>query len=270
MKKLVFILIIVLSSSVFAFAADNSIASAWLDFEAYKNHSLPNDAPSNWDYSIRVIDYIQSDAGRTVNNEGEEIVVDKKLLSSKYTHFFDVVYTSNSVFYPVKISVQVKDFENETGSTIEVHTKYEPSWQWTNEYESAEILTNYGWSFSGIDKNDLENDIKDYSAITEREVEDNSPAGFDIGIPYNSSFRAVFHDGGWFGDDWHELKGFVPIYWDNCFKTENKVIYNIYYYRHHYADIEYKIKTSISCPSLPENDTGKYYMPVTISVETDL
>ena len=266
MKRLVFILIIVLSSSIFAFAADNAVASAWLDFEAYKNYSLPDSAPKNWDYSIRVIDYIQSDAGRTVNNEGEEIVVDKKLLSSKYTHFFDVVYTSNSVFYPVKISVQVADFTNEAETkTIDVNTKYDPDWHWVNEYESAEIYDDHGWFFSGINKNALENEINGYSNTSPREVTDNTEAIFDIGIPYDSSFRADSYFGGW----WIELKDFVPIYWDNCFKTEGDK-WKTYYYRKHYADIEYKIKTSISCPSLPENAPGKYYMPVTISVETDL
>ena len=256
MKRLFGFILLFIFIICAVWASDTVLAKAWLDFDAYKKTTNTDVIFTGWEYSIRVIDYIQSGSGNALSPAGEQINVDKEQLSNEGSHFFDVVYTTNSVKTPVKITVDVSNFVPvDDGTPITTQKSYTATWQFVNEYEPSDIDTTDRYD-SLIKLDTVRTSIEDKTGAS----------GFIDGEEVTGdSNKRIFRVDSNSSED--------VIWWHNNFytKEDNYIFWKeyTYYYRKHFADLEYKISANISVEEDNFPDSGTYVMQVKIMLETD-
>lgn len=247
MKKLIIFMIL---SSIFSLFASTSTTSTTFEFQAQKKRpsSGVND---DWKFSINIVDRFHNDGDVLTGLPDIEIAKDSLVttqddgtLTSNSLHLFDVIYQTNSFYYPMQIDVVITDFieskktENETADVIKVIPDIEVG------YSFVEINNILG----GTTEEDFN---KKYGGIITAKVVEET-------IENNSNLHK------------YTLVAQVP------FTDRDSFFRKIAIYSEHdtvaTAEIKYTFPVSIRLddPNSLENKSGTYVMTVKVEAKTDL
>lgn len=247
MKKLIIFMIL---SSIFSLFASTSTTSTTFEFQAQKKRPSNSGVNDNWKFSINIVDRFDNDGDVLTGLPDIEIAKDSLVttqddgtLTSNSLHLFDVIYTTNSFFYPMQIDITFSEFVNTDDSEDTISIT--PS---IADYEHEFIVT------SGTDSSsDFEHQYSDLEIIQTANPNGNTYS-LEAKIPYDSRERL---EDSWFGDSYETFK---------VIKIDRLV------FDDSYADIKYTFPVSISLdnPNSLENKSGTYVMTVKVEAKTDL
>lgn len=218
-------------------SGETVVASNSFEFTGIKNA----DDPSGWDYSVNI--YPGS------NKSGETLpqrTVLETFPSSK-TDIFTIVYSTDSFYTPVRITVSLSDFVNQNGTTtVEVNpaiTVSEP--EYYNPNDGSQYWSYY-WNRNNVFEADASNFSTKYSDAVSSFPDNSSTSG---GGPFSMYFGVP---------DNSELRGRIR------FTARNKRNQHTFY-----ARAVFTATCSITVPgsSAPYED-GEYVMNVAITVES--
>lgn len=248
MKKLIIFMIL---SSIFSLFASTSTTSTTFEFQAQKKRpSDPNtEINDDWKFSINIVDRFHNDGDVLTGLPDIEIAKDSLVttqdgtLTSNNLHLFDVIYTTNSFFYPMQIDITFSEFVNTDNSEDTISIT--PS------------IDDCGYEFivtSGTDSSsDFERQYRNLEIIQTANPNGNTYS-LETKIPYDSPERL---EDSWFGDSYETFK---------VIKIDRLV------FDDSYADIKYTFPVSISLdnPNSLEDKSGTYVMTVKVEAKTDL
>lgn len=130
MKKLIIFMIL---SSIFSLFASTSTTSTTFEFQAQKKRPSNSGVNDNWKFSINIVDRFHNDGDVLTGLPDIEIAKDSLVttqddgtLTSNSLRLFDIIYQTNSFYYPMQIDVIITDFieskntQNETADVIKV------------------------------------------------------------------------------------------------------------------------------------------------------
>lgn len=164
-------------------SGETVVASNSFEFSGIKNA----DDPSDWDYSVNI--YPGS------NKSGETLpqrTVLETFPSSK-TDIFTIVYSTDSFYTPVRITVSLSDFVNQNGTTVEVNpaiTVSEP--EYYNTYNDSQVWSyqGYVYNFSATEDDFSEKYGNSVSSFYGNpSTSGNGPFSMYFGVPDNSGLR---------------------------------------------------------------------------------
>lgn len=247
MKKLIIFMIL---SSIFSLFASTSTTSTTFEFQAQKKRPSNPGVNDNWKFSINIVDRFHNDGDVLTGLPDIEIAKDRLVttqddgtLTSNSLYLFDIIYTTNSFFYPMQIDITFSEFVN------------------TDDREDTISITpsiaDYGHEFivtSGTDSSsDFERQYGNLD-INQTANRNGNTYSLEAKIPYDSPER---FENPWFGDSYETFK---------VIKIDRRV------FDDSYADIKYTFPVSISLdnPNSLENKSGTYVMTVKVEAKTDL
>lgn len=265
MRKFILLFFLIVTSISEIFCEGISLASDSFVFEAYKNKYIEG-ADEDWEYSVVMIDYTQSDSGFEVFDGELFEIAENRLSSSSHLHLFDVRLVTNSVYYPLTITLSFtpfqKEVQNEESDTFEVvdiipvNVRIDPSFGFVNEYNQGDITDDKANNYS---KNSFENAANGTTTGT-RNLNNISTVQSAV-FKFSPNGKSAF-------------QRFTPIMWyEEVSKVDNVWPWpDTVYYRPHYADAVYELKAYVSLPEDTDlsSKTGQYIMDVTVMVEAEL
>lgn len=253
MKKLIIFMIL---SSIFSLFASTSTTSTTFEFQAQKKRPSDSEVNDGWKFSINIVDRFHNDGDVLTGLPDIEIAKDSLVntqddgtLTSNNLHLFDVIYTTNSFFYPMQIDITFSEFVNTDNSedTISI-TPFIDGKNCQHEF----IVT------SGTDSSsDFKHEYRNLDIIQTAKPNGNTYS-LEAKIPYDDDERWSWE---WsLSEGWHH---------------ESESFRNIeisYLGSYSYADIKYTFPVSISLddPNSLENKSGTYVMTVKVEAKTDL
>lgn len=245
MKKL--IVFMILSSIFLLFASTTTSTSTTFEFQAQKKRpsSGVND---DWKFSINIVDRFHNDGdvltglpdiGIAKNNLVSE---QNGNLTSKNLYLFDVIYTTNSFFYPMQIDITFSEFVNTDNSEDTISIT--PS---IDNYSHEFIVTSGSNSPS-----DFAGEYENLD-ILQNVIQNGNTYSLKAEIPFSS------------GERWDQFFGF-PYESFKVIKIDGRGDQDSY------ADIKYTFPVSIRLddPNSLENKSGTYVMTVKVEAKTDL
>ena len=164
-------------------SGETVVASNSFEFSGIKNA----DDPTEWDYSVNIY------PGSNISGETLPQRTVLETFPSSATDIFTIVYSTDSFYTPVKITVSLSDFVNQNGTTVEVNPAITVSGpKYYNTDSDSQV-----WSYKGYiyDFSATENDFSEKYGNSVRSfygnpsTSGNGPFSMYFGVPDNSGLR---------------------------------------------------------------------------------
>lgn len=218
-------------------SGETVVASNSFEFSGIKNA----DDPSEWDYSVNIY---------PGSNKSGEILPQRTVLETfppLATDIFTIVYSTDSFYTPVRITVSLSDFVNQNDTTVEVNVNPEISVSGPEYYNTDS--DSQVWSYEGYiyDFSATKGDFSEKygnsvsSFYGKSSTSGNGPFSMYFGVPDNSRLRGRI--------SFTDVKNLIP----HTF----------------YARAVFTATCSITVPSSSSSyEDGEYVMNVAITVES--
>ncbi len=248
MKKLIIFMIL---SSIFSLFASTSTTSTTFEFQAQKKRPSNSGVNDNWKFSINIVDRFHNNGDVLTGLPDIEIAKDSLVttqdgtLTSNNLHLFDVIYQTNSFYYPMQIDVIITDFieskntQNETADVIKVIPDIKGGYSFVEINNTSEL---------GATEEDFN---EEYGDIITAKVDDETTENTSNLHKYTLVAQVPFTD----RDSFFRK---IAIY------SEQDTVAT--------AEIKYTFPVSIRLddPNSLENKSGTYVMTVKVEAKTDL
>lgn len=219
-------------------SGETVVASNSFEFSGIKNA----DDPAQWNYSVNIY------PGNNISGETLPQRTVLETFPSSKTDIFTIVYSTDSFYTPVRITVSLSDFVNQNGTKIEVNpaiTVSEPEYYNTASDSQVWSYQGYVYNFSATEDDFSEKYGNSVSSFYGNpSTSGNGPFSMYFGVPDNSGLRGRIS----FTD---KVDGILTTYTHTF-----------------YARAVFTATCSITVGSSTSYKDGEYVMNVAITVES--
>ncbi len=217
-------------------SGETVVASNSFEFSGIKNA----DDPAQWDYSVNIY------PDRNISGETLPQRTVLETFPSSERDIFTIVYSTDSFYTPVRITVSLSDFVNQNVTTVEVDPEIKvsgPKYYNTDSYSQDWSYHGYVYYFSAAEDDFSEKYGNSVSSFYGKSsTSGNGPFSMYFGVPDNSRLRGRI--------SFTDVKNLIP---------------HTFYAR---AVFTATCSITVSDSSEPPYEDGEYVMNVAITVES--